>query len=154
MAKFCSNCGSELTKNTKTCKNCQAEVIDSTIIKEVVVEEEEKKEVKNTPTEQSNAMAIIAFVVSIISLVACCCFLSPVSLILSIIGLVITKKYTKDYKGFAIAGLVLSIIQIIILIFMMIGIILYSANEEYRTTNGYRSRPDWQDIMDDFSDKY
>lgn len=55
-------------------------------------------------TSSTNGMGLTGFILSLISLIGCAGILSPFSLIFSLIGL------QKEPKGFAIAGLVLSII--------------------------------------------
>ncbi len=68
--------------------------------------------------KQSNTMGLVGFIISLVSLVGCGGLLSPVSLIFSLIGL------GKDPKGFAIAGLVLSLIGLagFIFLFFIMGV--------------------------------
>lgn len=58
--------------------------------------------------EQNNMIAIIGFVVSLVSLLMCCGSFSFISLILSIVGLATVNKYVDGKKVFAIIGIVLS----------------------------------------------
>ncbi len=74
----------------------------------------------DAPKNNSNAMGLIGFIVSLVSLVGCGGFLSPVSLVFSLIGL------GKQPKGFAIAGLVLSLVGLVmaVLTVLFFGVIL------------------------------
>jgi len=67
---------------------------------------------------QTNALGLTGFIISLVSLLTCGGILSPISLILCLIAL------AKPPKGFAIAGLVLSIIGSLWLfvLFFVIGI--------------------------------
>lgn len=72
----------------------------------------------NSVRPQTNTAGLVGFIISLVSLVGCSGLLSPVSLIFSIVGL------TKQPKGFAIAGLVLSLLGMLtfVLIFFVIGV--------------------------------
>lgn len=65
------------------------------------------------PPQKNKNMAIASMVVGIFALISCCC--SPLGLTLSIIGivLVILSKKGAPFSGFAVAGLVLSIIALL-----------------------------------------
>jgi len=67
---------------------------------------------------QTNGLGLAGFIVSLVSLVGCGGILSPISLIMCLIAL------AKPPKGFAIAGLVLSLIGSLgfVLLFFVIGI--------------------------------
>jgi hypothetical protein len=58
----------------------------------------------------ANGLGIAAFVTSLVSLVVCCGLLSPISLILGIVAAL------KRPRGFAIAGIVLSIVGVLLLL--------------------------------------
>lgn len=62
----------------------------------------------------SNGLGIAAFVTSLVSLVACCGVLSPISLILGIIAAM------KRPRGFAIASIVLSILGVLLIVAYMV----------------------------------
>lgn len=100
--KFCSNCGKEVSKESKFCANCGKEVSA----------EEVKNE--NIVAKQSNPLAITGFVISLVSLL-CCGGTSWLGLIFSIIGLIESKKKNNKGKGLAVAGIVISTILLILL---------------------------------------
>ena len=54
---------------------------------------------------QTNTAGLVGFIIALVSLVGCGGLLSPLSLIFSIVGM------NKQPKGFAIAGLVLSLLR-------------------------------------------
>ena len=74
----------------------------------------------------TNAIAIVGFVFSILSIITLG-ILSSVGLVLSIIGCAISKKYNKGLKGLSIAGIIISSIFLIFFWFMIISAI--SSNE-------------------------
>ena len=115
MARFCQKCGKEINEGENYCADC-----------------------KNTITapdkSNENGIAIAGFVCALIGF-------NIVGLILSIIGLSNTKKYNAKNKGFAIAGIIISIIKIILLIFIVTLLVLIpkisrSIDQSYRDTYG------------------
>ena len=66
----------------------------------------------------SNGLGLAGFITSLVSLVLSCGFLSPVSLILSLIGLL------KRPRGFAIAGSIISGLQLLVLLIIGVAPIL------------------------------
>ena len=111
MGKFCSNCGQKLLKKDNACSNCG-----------MLVNGEKKKE--NQPNtvvvnstvinKKTNGLAISGFIVSLISSILCCGAFSIISLILSIIGVAKSDDYDDTGKGLGIAGIIISVIGIII----------------------------------------
>ena len=76
------------------------------------------------PYKQQNNMALAAMIVGIFSLLSCC--IPPLQFALSVVGILLvifSKKGGKPWSGFAIAGLVLSILSLIISIVMVIYVI-------------------------------
>lgn len=65
------------------------------------------------PTSQSNTAGLVGFIISLVSLIGCGGLLSPISLIFSLVGM------GKEPKGFAIAGLVLSILGSLWILFIL-----------------------------------
>lgn len=101
MQKYCTNCGKELQEGQDLCLGC-GKVINN------------KK--NNTSLKKTNSLAIAGFVVSIISLVffwfPFAFIVSIVSLVLSIVGTV--KSKLLNGKGFAIGGIVISVVAFIL----------------------------------------
>ena len=107
MAKFCSECGKELEENSKVCKNCGKQIEEN-------INSVDKRAV--TTTKSANGFAIAGFVLSLVSLL-CCGTTSLLGLIFSIIGLVNANKNQGEGKGLAIAGIIISAILLILLIY-------------------------------------
>jgi hypothetical protein len=68
------------------------------------------------PKPEQNKTARMGFILSIVSLLCCCVPLAPVGLIVSVIALVRINngKDLKEGYGFALAGIVISVLVIII----------------------------------------
>ena len=130
MAKFCTNCGQELIEGAKACGNCGAQV------EEAVKEEKKEKTVtvKATPESgnttvttssgKTNGLAIAGFVTTLVSTLLCCGMFNLVGLILSIVDLVQAKNYDGNGKGFAIAGIVIAAVVMVLsfILFIVAGI--------------------------------
>ncbi len=125
MGKFCPNCGKEVKENVKYCANCGSFVNDSN-----------SQMAQNTTTtvnvnqNQSNGMATAGFVVSLVSALLCCGLFNWLGFIFSIIGLVDSKNKNGNGKGLAIAGIVISCIGVVILIFLAVTGILTEVSSE------------------------
>jgi len=110
MAKYCVNCGTKLEDKNNACYNCGTMVGGNV-----------KK--NNTKTDDNNYFAISGFVLSLVSTLLCCSLFNLVSLGLSIAGLANSKIYTKG-RGLAIAGIIISIIPLLLTIIAFILSIL------------------------------
>ena len=122
MAKFCVHCGSNLEEGSNVCPNCGAKVEETNeeVVETVVVNEPtnqgytQQSYAQQAPKNPTNGLAIAGLIVSIVSMILCCGALSPISLILSIIGAVDAKKKNGSGKGMAIAGIIISAITIVV----------------------------------------
>ena len=125
---FCKNCGAENEPNAKFCPNCGQTITadNQTVYNQ---NSENYTPYPNNPipyarpTNESvppktNAFAITGFVMSICSFVICCLdFLCIPALIFSIIGLIQIKKNNQKGMAFAIVGLILSGLTLVMLLF-------------------------------------
>ena len=136
MDKFCRECGKKLEENSKFCNNCgmKIEEKESNTLSENTNESTVKNANENVTynqtyvTKKSNGMAIIGFVISLISLL-CCGYSSWLGLIFSIIGLINANKNEGEGKGLAIAGIVISLILLILFILLTIfGFMAYATD--------------------------
>lgn len=96
-----------------------------------------------TEPKETNTMAVISMVLGIIGVLACCAF--PVAILFGVAAVVlaILSKKGKPFSGFAIAGLVLGIIAVLLglLMFAYIMIVTYM----------YQSNPDFfNSIMEEY----
>ena len=127
MAKFCTNCGAEISDGYAFCEQCGTPVDEqgkaTTTHKKVESASGTGTPVNvynNTVVQQkrSNGMAIAGFITSLVNMFICCGSISLISLILSIVGVVKAKDCDGDGKGLAIAGVIISAI-------MMLGWLVY-----------------------------
>ena len=128
MAKFCVHCGSNLEEGSNVCPNCGAKVEDmkEEVVETVVVNEPPRQNyagAQAAPKNPTNGLAISGFIISLVSMILCCGTLSPISLILSIIGVVDAGKKNGSGKGLAIAGIIISVITILsaIIVWSLVG---------------------------------
>ena len=111
MAKFCSNCGSEL--NNGKCPNCNSEDNNSKVTNQVE-NVNNFNEVNTSKQVKTNGFALAGFIISIVSPLLCCNSISWLGLIFSIIGLASVNKNNEKGKGLAIAGIIISVVTMII----------------------------------------
>ena len=118
MSKYCSNCGREITEGSYFCDGCGTPV-----------EEVNEKVVTNIPKynyeviNKTNGWAIAGFVTSLCNIILCG-LAAPISLTLSIVGIVFSKKYNGDGKGLSIAGIIISAIFVLLLIIVFLDLLL------------------------------
>ena len=123
MARFCSNCGSEVGLDDNVCGNC-----GNVINNNASIPVNNSQPIQNN---QTDGFAVAGFILSLVSIL-CCGGTSFLGLIFSIIGLVNCNNTGKGGKGLAIAGIVLSaIILILIVLFYALGIISSFVTEIY-----------------------
>ncbi len=90
---FCKNCGSQIDDNAVVCPNCGVAT----------------NNYNAAPVEkQSNTIAIVGFILSF--------FIAIAGLVCSIIGYKKSKELNGNGKGFALAGIIISAIEIILTI--------------------------------------
>lgn len=111
MAKFCTNCGQEISEGYAFCEKCGTSVDGNGKAQATPT-----VNVYNTtaPAKKSNGMAIAGFVTSLVNMLLCCGSISLISLILSIVGAVKAKDCNGDGKGLAIAGIIISAIMMVV----------------------------------------
>lgn len=106
---YCKSCGHEILNGEKTCSNCGAEV---------------EQEVIDVPAEKPNAEVSSSYNGFAIAGFVCAFFVSILGLIFSCIALSQIKKSNEKGKGLAIAGLVLSIIPIVLVVMYWLFLIV------------------------------
>ena len=111
--KYCGYCGGELKDDAKFCNmcgnKCNSLHINNTSVQPIIKVE-----------EKTNSSAIIGFIFSLLSIIG----LSIPGLALSAYGIANSKQCNGKGKGLAVAGLVISIISSIILLFISHFILL------------------------------
>lgn len=106
MANFCTNCGAEINEGYAFCEKCGTPV-DGTPKGQPIPQGQPVYQA--APEKKTNVCALIGFITSLL-----CGCLSPVSIVLCIIGIVKAKDYNGDGKGLAIAGLIISCLALLI----------------------------------------
>ncbi len=108
--KYCTNCSNEISEDAVVCPSCGVKVGAPVYNVKVV---------KGT----SNDLAIVGFVLALVGIFMC--FFSLAGLIVSIIAYKNCNDYVNPNKGFAIAGIVISAIVLVLgVISALAGIIL------------------------------
>ncbi len=126
MAKFCTNCGAEISDGYAFCEQCGTPVDEQG---KATGNQKKAEPATGTPVnvynnttvvqpKKSNGMAIAGFVTSLVNMFLCCGSISLISLILSIVGAVKAKDCDGNGKGLAIAGIIISAV-------MMLGWLVY-----------------------------
>ena len=102
---FCRNCGKEVNDNAVICPHCGIQLAQ--------IKSEEKK-------QETNTMAIVGFILSF--------FISIAGLICSIIGYKKCRDENLNGKGFAIAGIIISAVSIVItVIYIIVAVALVAS---------------------------
>ena len=103
MSKFCTNCGNEIQEGGDICLKC-GKMLNG-------------QNKNNKEENKINVVSLVSFILGIIGFITSFIFIGIIfgiiGFILAIVGLVTSKKNNSG-KGFAIAGLIISIISIII----------------------------------------
>ena len=108
---YCTNCGNKLEKGNVYCSECGNKL-------ENVVEE------NKTMVNEQNGMKAASVVLGILGIVgASLVIFSPISLILSIIGLILGIVATK--KGRNVSGIVLNIVGLVLSSIILFAIIIF-----------------------------
>lgn len=108
---FCKNCGKEIDDKAIVCPNCGVPTDNYTAV------------AKPAATEQKfNGLALAGMICAIVGLIGgnyIFCIPSIVGLILSIVGMVKVKEYKSGY-GFALAGIIVGAVGLVIWLIMWI----------------------------------
>lgn len=92
---YCSNCGNQIDDNAVVCIHCGAATPNA-----------QRQQPAVQQSAESNTIAVVGFVLSF--------FIAIAGLICSILGLKRAPQYNGNGKGLAIAGIVISSIEIFI----------------------------------------
>ena len=135
MARFCSNCGSEVDLDDNVCGNCGNVINNNASIPvnnfQSVNNAQSFNNSQPIQNNQIDGFAVAGFILSLVSIL-CCGGTSFLGLIFSIIGLVNCNNTGKGGKGLSIACIVVSaIILILILLSYALAIISSFATEIY-----------------------
>ena len=112
MMKFCPNCGKKVINDMKFCGDCGTSF----------EKYKNNHDGMSYQVNKTHEMAVTGFILSLFSLLACGVLSIP-SLIISIVGLNEAKKNNGNGIGFAIAGIVIS--SIFVLLFLLFILALF-----------------------------
>lgn len=108
---YCSNCGQLIEENADVCPFC-----NSSLTKETVTEEKTTEEVVSN--KKYSGKAIAGFIVSLVGILVLAIPCGIIGLVFSALGMKETETERKG-KGLSIAGLVVSIIDVVLGIVML-----------------------------------
>ena len=142
---ICKNCGADLPDDVKFCTSCGQPLETQQTFENTAPNYQQTpytQPISNDTyvPQKTNGLAIAGFVVSLVSLVLCCCGIGAiVSLVLSIVGYVKASKENQKGKGLALAGIIISAIVVAL---WLTSQILVRTNV-VDITNYYSDMPDW-----------
>lgn len=110
MMKYCTNCGKENEDNVKFCVQCGKDFDGEKV--EEVAPETEVVNLPSAPTKYSGN-AIAAFVVACVGIIIMPLICGFVGLSLSIASFQQIKKNNMKGKGFVIAAIIISVVNIV-----------------------------------------
>ena len=131
MGKFCTNCGAEVSDGFAFCEKCGTPVDGSVKAPaQAPVQQAAPQYNQAQPAAKRNGMALAGFILSLVNVFCCLGGLNLFALIFSIIGLVKAKDYNGDRKGLALAGLIITILAMVISVVVYIIMIATGTWEE------------------------
>lgn len=108
---FCKTCGKEVNDRAIICPNCGC-ALDNTTIQESVSEKKKKK---------LNVLSLVGFILSLVSLLLDLWGTVAIAgLVCSVIGIVQIKNAEQKGRGFAIAGICVSVGSLIYAVYTLI----------------------------------
>lgn len=111
---FCKNCGHQMDDNAKFCPTCGTHVLDDAQAQVDVEVVPASNANGSAYLQPSNTLAIVGFVFS---------FLMPlIGLICSIIAYKNASNYEVQYKGLALAGIIISICEMFLIFIIVIPV--------------------------------
>lgn len=126
---FCKNCGAKLEDNSKFCASCGSEVaveaqteVNTSIEEQATVtpsNDDAPKSIENPTPKKFSGKGIAGFVLSLVGMIIFGIPCGILGIIFSSIALKEVKTKNLKGKGLAIAGLVISIIDVVLTIAML-----------------------------------
>ena len=142
---YCSNCGKELNQNDRYCANCGTKIDN---IVDISTEVNVSKSAEGSRTA-SIVLGILSLVGIFIAIFA------PISVVLSIIGLILAIKANKVYKN--TAGIVLNSIGLLlsfIITSIIALIIMFSYDIIKNNFNNFNIHEYIEEYQEESSDKF
>ena len=113
---FCSNCGTQNPDNARFCANCGAGLVmpDINTVPQAAPQPAPVIQPSvSIPLKKTNVMCVVGFIGSMASILLMG-LPAIVFLILSIIGIVSANKKGENGRGFAIAGICISLVFVVV----------------------------------------
>ena len=108
---FCKQCGKPIDEGQEFCEECKG-IATSTYTQAQVNQ--------NVGMKKQNSMALLSFIISLVGLLIAGLPCGIVAIITGIVGLTKFNPETEKGKGFAIAGLIIGIIDAVLIIISII----------------------------------
>ena len=102
---YCRNCGAIIEENAETCPQCNASVMNIGTTEKPITEE--------VPVKKCSTKGIVGFVLSLVGIVFAAIPCGIIGLVFSSIALNECNEGKYAGKGFALSGLIISIIDVI-----------------------------------------
>ena len=130
MEKYCTNCGTKMNATDRFCSNCGADsnsgdssVQNNNVVQPNVNNTQANNNVVQGGTKKTNGLAVTSFVCSMVGIVVFGLVMGILAICFGAVGLSRTKYFPEESgKGFAVTGIVVGIIEVIIMIFYIVTV--------------------------------
>ncbi|MBR0491345.1 MAG: DUF4190 domain-containing protein [Clostridia bacterium] len=130
MEKYCTNCGTKMNETDRFCPNCGADSnTEAAPVQNNVVQQNYSNAQANNNnvvqggTKKTNGLAVTSFVCSMVGIVVFGLVMGILAICFGAVGLSRTKYFPEESgKGFAVAGIVVGIIEVIIMILYIVTV--------------------------------
>lgn len=130
MEKFCKNCGAKMNEADRFCQNCGTDSLGTVEQNNNVVQQQPvnntQQNVNNVVqggTKKTNGLAVTSFVCAMVGIVVAGLIMGILAICFGAVGLSRSKYFPEESgKGFAITGIVVGIIEVIIMIIYIVTV--------------------------------
>lgn len=126
MEKYCTNCGTKMGETDRFCQNCGADSLagvnpepNNNVVQQPNVNyaQQNNNNVVQGGTKKVNGLAVTSFVCSMVGIIVAGLIMGILSICFGAVGLSRSKYFPEETgKGFAITGIVVGIIEVIVMI--------------------------------------
>ena len=129
MEKYCSNCGAKMNEGDRFCQNCGTDSLagaqNNNVVQQQTVNNSQpnNNNIVQGGTKKTNGLAVASFVCAMVGIVVFGIIMGILAICFGAVGLSRTKYFPEESgKGFAITGIVVGIIEVIIMIFYFVTV--------------------------------